>query len=135
MLTVDVAYKGAPDDQLLAARLFDTLIGYGRFMAYDVPIRVSVESLVEFLNKDGAEITADKVQAIAAANPAIFTVEDRQGVETLVTTRSGRAPIDPVPDTHHRFAQRLMTPLPKPEVPAAPPRERAQVDVGWRADR
>ena len=101
-------------------------------MAYDVPIRVSVESLVEFLNKDGAEITADKVQAIAAANPAIFTVEDRQGVETLVTTRSGRAPIDPVPDTHHRFAQRLMTPLPKPEVPAAPPRERAQVDVGWR---
>jgi hypothetical protein len=132
MLTVDVAYKGAPDDQQLAARLFDTLIGYGRFMAFDVPIRVSVDSLVEFLNKDGAEITAEKVQAIAAANPDVFAIEDRQGVETLVTTRSGRSPISPIPDTHHGFAQRLMTPLPKPEAPAAPPRERPQVDVGWR---
>ncbi len=57
MLTVDVAYKGAADEKLLAARLFETLIGYGRLMAYDVPIRVSIESLVEFLSKDDVAVT------------------------------------------------------------------------------
>jgi len=132
MLTVNVAFKGAADDKLRAARLFETLNGYGRFMAYDVPIRVSIESLVEFLSKDDAVLTSDKIRSIAAANPTVFVIEDRQGTETLVTTRGGRVPIEPIPDMRHGFAERLMTPLPKLAVPAAPPRERAQVDVGWR---
>ena len=132
MLTVDVAYKGAADDKLLAARLFETLIGYGRFMAYDVPIRVSIESLVEFLAKDDSSVTGDKILSVAAVNPKVFAIEDRSGVETLVTTRSGRAPIDPIPDSRHGFANRLMTPLPKPEAPPEPVRERAKVDEGWR---
>lgn len=132
MLTVDVAFRGTPDEKQLAARLFETLISYGRFMAYDAPVRVTVASLVEFLSKEDAEVDAQKIEAVAAANPKVFLIEERQGVPTLVTTRSGRAPIDHAPDTRHGFAQRLMTPQPKPVMPIAPPRERPKVDEGWR---
>src|SRR4051812_45319107 len=107
MLTVDVAFKGAPGEQKLAARLFDALIGYGRFMAFDVPIRVSVESLAEYLGKDDPAIDAEAIKTAAAANPDVFRIEERQGVETLVTTRSGRTPIEPNPDLTHGFAKRM----------------------------
>ena len=132
MLTVDVAFNGTAAQKQLAARLFDTLATQGRFMSYDAPIRVSIESLVEFLSQDNSDIDAAKIEAAASANPAVFAIEDRNGVATLVTTRAGRSPAERVPDTRHGFAQRLMTPLPKPTLPAAPPRERPKVDDGWR---
>lgn len=132
MLTVDVAFNGTPSEKQLAARMFDALIGYGRFMALDAPVRVSTESLAGFFNKDGQSVDEAEIVAAAEANPAVFAIEERQGVRTLVTTRTGRSPIVPTVDTRHGFAKRLMTPLPKPEAPAAPPRERAKVDEGWR---
>jgi hypothetical protein len=132
MLTVDVAFNGTAEQKQLAARLFDTLATQGRFMSSDAAIRVSIESLVAFLSQDNPEIDAAKIEAAASANPAVFAIEERNGVQTLATTRAGRTPTERVPDTRHAFAQRLMTPLPKPEVPAAPPRERPKVDDGWR---
>jgi hypothetical protein len=131
MMTVDVAFKGAPGDQKIAAAIFDLMRGHGRFMASDEPIKVSLDSLVEVLSKEGVDASAEKIQAIVKKNPEIFALEEREEVVLVVTTRAGRVPTDRVISTRHTFAERFMKPLPKPEAPPAPPRERPRVAQQW----
>lgn len=131
MLTFDVAFAGTTEEQRLAGAIFEVMRGHGRFMAQNEPIRVAAGSLAEYLSRDGAEIDTDSVVSAASANPAIFAVEQREDAILIVTTRAGKSPIPRRPDTRHTFAQRLMQPLPKPETPAAPPRERPRVKESW----
>lgn len=130
-MTFDVAFKGTAEDQKFASAIFDLMRGHGRFMASDEPIRVAVDSLVDVLSQDGTEVTAERIQAVVKKNPAVFMIEEREDVKLLVTTRSGRVPADRVVSTRHSFAERFMTPLPKPAAPPAPPRERPRVAQQW----
>lgn len=132
MMTVDVAFKGAAEDKKLASTIFDIMRGHGRFMATDEPIRVSIESLVAFLtDSKTADVDADRIAAIVKKNPDVFAIEDRDESQILVTTRSGRVPSARIVSTRNTFAERFMTPLPKPETPPAPPRERPRVAHQW----
>lgn len=131
MLTFDVAFAGTANEQRLASAIFDVMRGHGRFMAQNEPIRVPAPALAEFLSRDGEEIGESAVLSAVSANGDVFAVEDRDEVATVVTTRAGKSPIARRPDMRHTFAQRLMQPLPKPEMPVAPPRERPRVKESW----
>jgi hypothetical protein len=132
MMTVDVAFKGAAEDKKLAGAIFDAMRGHGRFMASDEPIKVSVDSLVAFLTDVIAmEVDPARIATVVKKNPDVFAFEERDDVQLLVTTRSGRVPMPRTISTRHTFVERLMTPLPKPEVPPTPPRERPRVAQQW----
>jgi hypothetical protein len=100
-------------------------------MSADAPIRVAVAGVAEFLSGQGVADAERRVLAMAEANPAVFALEDGEAGPVLATTRAGRAPVSVAPSTRHSFSQRLMTPLPKPERPVAPVRERPVIDSGW----
>src|SRR5215216_985723 len=132
MLTFDVAFKGAAEDKKLAGSIFDVMRGHGRFMAADEPIRVSIDSIIAYLAETaGTEVDSVRIASIVKKNSEVFALEERDGVQLLVTTRSGRVPTQRVMSAVHTFAERFMTPLPKPEAPALPPRERPRVAQQW----
>lgn len=131
MLTVDVAFAGTPEDQKIAAAMFDVMRAHGRFMSADEAIRVSIDSLSEFLSRDGASVDADRIRKIVSKNPDAFVLEEREDLALVLTTRTGRAPIARKLDGVHSFAERFMKPLPKPEVPVQPQRERPRVSPSW----
>ncbi len=126
-----VSFAGSEKEQELAGRVFDLMFAHGRFMASNAPIRLSVVSLASFFEQHPPKATADNITAAAAANPDVFQIEDRDGETLLVTTASGHIPVATHVATEHSFAQRLRTPMPKPEKPATPVRERVTVDPSW----
>jgi hypothetical protein len=131
----EVAFAGSAAVKELASQVFALLRARGRFMAADAPIRVPVTAVAEYLAAQGGE-AADaerRVLAMAAANAAVFALEDGEGGPILATTRAGTPPAGEAAASRHSFAQRFLTPLPKPERPAAPVRERPVVDSGWAA--
>ena len=117
-----------------AERLFAAVAVHGHYMSADAPIRVSLESLVAFFARtgdDGTAITEERILAAVAANPGVFGIEEAGDLRLVATTRSGRALTAERPASSHSFAKRLMTPLPKPENPLPPQRERVRVDPSW----
>jgi len=129
-----VEFVGKKAEQATAAKVFGLMRARGRFMADDAPIRVSLDSVAEFLaGQDGVDAAAARsaIEAAVAANPAVFMIEERDGARLLVTTRGGRLPTPRLVDLSHSFDQRFITPLPKPERPAQPVRERPRVDPSW----
>ena len=125
-----VTFAGSKREQEIAERVFQVMRGQGRFMSRNSPIRVSLESLTEFIaQQHGAN--AEAVEQAVAANPELFALEERDGVRLVVTTSAGHLPVAQQESTVHSFASRLMTPAPKPERPAVAPRERPLVDPSW----
>jgi hypothetical protein len=131
MMTLDVTFAGAAEDKKIASALFDAMRGQGRFMSVDEPIRVDIDSLTKFLQGQFDAIDSARVRAVVDKNPKVFAVEEREELVLVLTTRTGRAPVPRAVDGLHTFAQRMMTPLPKPEVPIAPPRPRPRVANQW----
>ena len=124
-------FNGTAAEQQLLNDVFDVLRARGRFMSADAPIRVSLSSVVAYLNRDGENTPVDRLESAIAANPDVFAVVEIDGDPVLMTTRAGRAPRERVERLEHSFAQRFMTPLPKPEAPPQPVRERPRVDPSW----
>ena len=132
MLSVEVTFKGSTADKELATKLFNVLNIHGRFMAFDAPIKLTVPTIVELLAQMGTETTPTAIQTAVKKNGAIFSAEvGEEGEASILTTRSGRTPIDSAVDTVHTFAKRFMTPLPKPDKPAYVPRERVVPEAIW----
>ncbi|MFM9105459.1 MAG: hypothetical protein ACKOWF_02030 [Chloroflexota bacterium] len=127
---LDVEVAGTAAEQALARDILQLMRARGRFMSADAPIRVSIVSLAEYFEAQGTKSAEKAVRAAAEANPAMFAVEDIDGVAVLVTTRAGRRPVAAGDLSPHTFKQRLKTPLPKPEHPR-PQRERHRIDSGW----
>ena len=127
--TVDFA--GNTNQQKVAAEIFGVLSARGRFMSANAPIRVERDALMSFLSEKEIA-SADVASKAIEANPAVFAQEtDDEGIEWVVTTRSGRAPIAAASGSAHDFKTRFLTPKPKPEVPAEPAVERPRVDPAW----
>jgi hypothetical protein len=127
----DVALAGSASEQQLAGELLGVLRAQGRFMSANAPIRVSLASLKDYFTKTQSEAVAAKLDKVIEQNPAIFSIEEVNGEPYLITSRIGVKPIGISLDTSHSFAKRFMTPLPKPEVPERPVRERPRVDPSW----
>jgi hypothetical protein len=124
-------FAGSEEEQALADRVFDLILGHGMFMSANAPIRVSVDSIVAFFEQQGETNARARVEAAVAANPDVFGADTRDdGQMFLVTTRQGLAPATREQSTRHTFASRFLTPLPKPERPEharARPRPQAPV--------
>ncbi len=110
---------GSKREQNLASKAMNLLQARGMFMSANAPIRVSFAALTEYLESQGEKSSSALLQSAALANPSMFAVEDVDGEPYLVTTRDGVAPADVLRTERHSFAARFLTPLPKPERPAA----------------
>ncbi len=123
-------FAGSPQDQALAERAFGALRGRGMFMSDNSPIQVPLQTLIDFLVGQAGATEADVSRALAG-NANVFGIESIDGVDYVVTTRSGRRPLDVTAANVHSFATRFMTPLPKIERPSRPISERPRVDPSW----
>jgi hypothetical protein len=125
-------FAGSKREKELAEKIMGLILARGMFMSANAPIRIALGSLAEFLDSQGEKDSRSRIDAVIAANPDVFTVEDVDGEQYLVTTREGRAPLIARAETRHTFASRFHTPLPKLESAAPRPRPRpeaALVDV------
>ena len=125
-------FAGSKREQVLAEKIMGLIVARGMFMSANAPIKLSLGSLAEFLGSQGEKDPRAQIEAVIAANPNIFAVEEMDGEPYLVTTREGRAPQVAQAETRHTFASRFHTPLPKPEAAAPRPRPRpeaALVDI------
>ena len=120
-------FAGSKREQVLAEKIMGLIVARGMFMSANAPIKLSLGSLAEFLGSQGEKDPRAQVEAVIAANPSIFAVEEMDGEPYLVTTREGRAPQVAQAETRHTFASRFHTPLPKPE--AAAPRSRPRPEA------
>lgn len=126
-----LSFNGTKAEQEAGKNLFSAMIGRGRFVAANAPIRVDIESAARYLEEAGGGPKSLTIQKLVELNPDVFSIETIDDREFLVTTRIGAIPSAPKVDLSHTFPERLMTPQPKPERPAAPPRVRPRVDSSW----
>jgi hypothetical protein len=129
-----IKFSGSRENRQLAEQVLELLRARGRFMSADAPIRASLSSVADYLAGEGglsAEEAVGRLEAMSAANPNVFTIEQIGDERVIVTTREGRKAGEPQAASRHTFAQRFLTPLPKPELPPQPIRERARVDPSW----
>ena len=126
-------YSGTGAQQEIARNVFQVLRARGRFMSDNAPIEVTFSSVAGYLSQT-ASVDEETALAAIRANPEIFSIEERDEQMLVLTTRMGVAPGTlKEAGNAHDFKTRLMTPLPKPETPPAPPIERPRVDSGWNA--
>jgi hypothetical protein len=125
-------FAGTKREQELAEKIMGVVSARGMFMSANAPIRISLVSLAEFLEGQGEKDPRSRIDAVLAANPSVFALDEVDNEKYLVTTREGRAPRAPQTAPQHTFTSRFHTPLPKPErtAPRALPRpEVAFADV------
>ncbi|MCC6705066.1 MAG: hypothetical protein IT334_09320 [Thermomicrobiales bacterium] len=129
--TLNVSGTGAQKE--IARNVFQVMSARGRFMADTAPIEVTFSSVAGYLGQTANVEEADALAALKA-NSKVFSLEERDEQLLVITTRLGIAPNACATAVNtHDFKARLMTPLPKPETPPAPPVERPRVDSGWSA--
>ena len=129
-VTREPDFTGTKKFKTIGARAFEVLRAHGMFMSGNAPIRIPLEELTDFLvEKDGVK-KADVLTAVRE-NPEIFVIEVRDDIEYVVTTREGHPPNAGTAGITHSFAERFMTPEPKPVRPARPPVIRVRVDPNW----
>jgi hypothetical protein len=127
----EIAFAGSKSEQETAQEVLAAFASRGRFMAADAPVRIGADELVEFLKATTGKGTEKTVSKLIELNPSVFQVEEVDGTTFVVATRAGRPLVERAADESHSFQQRLMTPDPKPERPAAPLRPRPRGDTTW----
>jgi hypothetical protein len=152
-----VAYAGTAAQKSQAERIFALFRARGMFMSDNAPIRIEIDQLTAWLEEKEGIAPAETMKTLKA-NARLFAIETVETrtiepapvdpdaeedaepappIETVssktyaVTTRLGRVPSTEEPVNVHTFRERLMTPEPKVERPAAPVRERPRVDPSW----
>lgn len=126
-----ISFSGSKKVQQVASRAFDVLRARGMFMSDNAPIRVRKDELVAFL-VDSAGASASDAGKALSENSEVFAIETNdEGIDIVVTSRLGKVPGGEDDGLAHTFAQRLMTPEPKPAKPAVPVRERVRVAPSW----
>jgi hypothetical protein len=123
--------KGSAKQKGLASRVFALARARGSFMSTNTPILVSVAAIAEFFTDQGEEVSANQIESAVKANSGVFSLSTVDGQSMIATTRAGTAPVEIDSANPHTFADRFMTPLPKPERPPQPVRERARVAPSW----
>lgn len=132
MVTISPAtreFAGSKAEREHAAELFRLMQSVGRFMAVNSPIRLSIDSAVEFFADK--KITRAAIVAAVNANPESFQLDESGEVPIIVATRAGTLQGSRRPDSTHDFTTRLMTPAPKPEVTDSTLRPRPRMDSNW----
>jgi hypothetical protein len=123
------AFSGSATEQEHAAELFRLMQSVGRFMSVNAPIRLALDSAVEFFADK--KISRDDLLAAIAANPDAFKLDESGETPAIVATRAGAFGSERSQDRSHDFATRLMTPAPKRESADGNLRPRPRMDSSW----
>ena len=123
------SFSGSASEQENAAELFRLMQSVGRFMSVDSPIRLALDTAVEFF--EDKKISRKDLLAAIAANPGILRVDEAGESPAIVATRAGAFGGERRIDRTHDFATRLMTPAPKREDADANLRPRPRMDSSW----
>lgn len=126
-----IKFSGSAQAKKLAKRVFDLVLVHSQFMGETAPVRISLASIAEFMADQPEPATAEEIEAAVKANANVYDLEEIDGQLVLLTSREGRVPTLEQAPSIHTFAERFMTPLPKPERPAQPGRERPRVYPAW----
>jgi hypothetical protein len=111
--TQQLEFAGSAEEQALARRIFEVMVGQGSLHARDALIRQSIDNLAAFFaqqDQTTAEQIKPRIEAALAANSAIFAREERNETTFVVTSRRGASTARPG-DQRHTFAQRLYEPV------------------------
>ena len=85
----------------------------------------------EAASGEGEELSAEAADEDQAASEPLAPIEVVSETVYVVTTRSGKVPLNNTPVNNHTFETRLMTPEPEVVRIAEPVRERPRVDPSW----
>ena len=69
-------FAGTKREQELAEKIMGLILARGMFMSANAPIKIALGSLAEFLDSQGEKDSQARIDAVIAANPAVFAVED-----------------------------------------------------------
>jgi hypothetical protein len=122
-------FTGSKAEQEHAAELLRLMQSVGRFMSVNAPIRLSLDSAVEFFA--GQNISKNDLVAAISANPETFQLDESGEVPTIISTRAGAFSAERRIDRSHDFTTRLMTPAPKREEADSTLRPRPRMDSSW----
>jgi len=112
-VATELEFTGSAQQQALARRIFEIMAGQGSLHARDALIRQSLDNLAAFFaeqDNSTPEQVLPQIEAVVAANPAIFAREERNDTVFIVTSRRGVS-IAREADKRHTFAQRLYEPV------------------------
>lgn len=122
-------FSGSGKEQEHASELFRLMQSVGRFMSVNAPIRLALDSAVEFFADK--KISQKDLVAAIAANPDVFQLDESGEIPAIVATRAGALGIERRDDRSHDFATRLMTPAPRKESADSTLRPRPRMDSNW----
>jgi hypothetical protein len=122
--------SGSASEQELAGLILNVMLARGMFMSLNAVIRMPVSVLAEYAASQGKASSEQDVLAAVAANPDVFSIDSSGDEPMILTMRDGRAPVFVEPISRHTFANRFLTPKPRPERPQTHrPRPRLQEPV------
>lgn len=122
-----LAFNGTKKIKDTASSAFNVLRTRGAFMSDNSVIRVSVSALAEYLG-----VTEKVLAEVVEQNTEVFGIEENaEGESFIVTTRTGRVPLNITPENTHDLKARLMTPEPMPAPRPRPVREVVRTNEAW----
>jgi len=128
--TPSIDFSGSAKSKQVAGQAFNILRARGMFMSDNAPIAVALDALKAYLESQH-DASSSQVDTALRDNANTFALENRQDAVWVVTTRIGVKPAIVDEGQSHTFAERFLTPLPKPIMPVVPRREQARVDPSW----
>lgn len=112
--------SGTKAQQAIGGQVLALMAAQGMFMSANAVIKVSLGSLAAYLQSQGGTASQDEVAAALQANPDVFALVTEGDEQFVLTLRDGRAPAHQPTVVEHTFANRFLTPKPRPERSAAP---------------
>lgn len=132
-------FAGKKAERQAAAELFDAMVSMARFFPKSAPVRVQLDSLVQFMASRHTDKTAEElryeIEHVLNDNAQVFARDDQDGVIWYLTTVEGVAPSGTAPATDsHSLAKRFQEPVPVSSAPNSYQMRRARArtteDVG-----
>lgn len=111
-VATELNFAGSADQQALARRIWEIMVGQGSLFGRDALIKQTVDNLAAYMAaQDGGDVVVlrDRIDAVVQANAGIFNREERDGVVVVTTSRRGISG-GRQPDRRHMFATRLYEP-------------------------
>lgn len=120
--TARPAFAGKESDQQIASELFDAMVSMARFFPKSAPIRVQLDSLVQFMTSRHNDKTAEEqrydIERVLNENSAVFAREEQDDIVWYLTTVEGVAPSGSTSTTDsHSLAKRFQEPVPVTSAP------------------
>lgn len=128
-----VKFEGTKTQKEVAGEVYALMMRRGHFMAIDIPIRIELNELQEFLKESKPRLSIDVIERAVEANAELLSIEVDGGTRYVVASRASQPHAYRTPDTSHSFSDRLMTPEPRPDADSLELRPRSKGQSIWES--